>query len=234
MLDLGCGYGGRAVRFVELGARTVTGVEVDDAMVEHCRRYAEEVGADVSFARGAGEDIPLPDASVDLVVMNDVMEHVIDPGRVLTECARVLRPGGRLGTVFPPYYDVTAGSHLHGYATRVPGLNALFPTRTLKAATGRRLEEQGITYRPLFRDIPSDKLWNLNGLTVAGFKRLVSRSAFTPERLWYLGHRDHRLIEGATPPLRRVAFAAFELPAQIPGLQELCCVRICALLRRTP
>jgi SAM-dependent methyltransferase len=234
VLDLGCGFGGRTVRFAELGARSVTGVEIDDEIVEHCRDFADRRGADVDFRTGAGESLPLPDASVDLILMNDVMEHVVDPERVLAECARVLRPGGRVATVFPPYYDVTSGSHLHGYATRVPGLNLVFRTGTLKRAARARLEEQGVEWRRYLREEPSDRLWNQNGLTVHGFRRLVRRSPLVPERVLYLGHRDHRVADPAErmSVLRRVAFAAFELPAQVPLLQELCCLRICAVLSR--
>jgi SAM-dependent methyltransferase len=232
VLDLGCGFGGRTVRFEELGARTVTGVEIDAAMVEHCRVFAAARGAAARFVTGSGEALPLGDHTLDLVVMNDVMEHVVDPARVLAECARVLRPGGLLATVFPPYYDVSSGSHLHGYATRLAGLNAVVPTRVLKAAARRRLEEQRIDYRLYFREVPTDKLWNQNGLTIRGFNRLLRRAPFTAEQIWHLGHRDHRLLDPPPRGLRRAAFVPFELSARTPFLQELFCLRVCAILRR--
>ncbi|MDP8909861.1 MAG: class I SAM-dependent methyltransferase [Chloroflexota bacterium] len=233
VLDLGCGFGGRTVRFAELGARSVTGVEISDAIVEEARAFAAERGAAVTFRVGSGEAIPLPDASVDLVLMNDVMEHVVTPAEVLAETARVLRPGGRLIVVFPPYYDLTGGSHLHGHSTRIPGLNLLFPSRVLRRAVRMHLTERGIPFDTFFRDLPTDKLFNLNGLTARGFRRLVSRSSFEAERLWYIGHRDRRLSDRPTPrwSLRSAAFAAFEIPAQLPVLQELCCARICVVLR---
>lgn len=233
VLDLGCGFGGRTVRFAELGARTVTGVEVTQSTVEHARLFAASHGAAVDFRVGSGEAIPLGDASVDLVLMNDVMEHVVSPAAVLAETARVLRPGGRLVTVFPPYYDLTGGSHLHGHSTRLPGLNLVFPTHVLRRAVRRHLTERGIAFESFFRDAPTDKLFNLNGLTARGFRRVVARSPFRAERIWYIGHRDRRLSD--RPPerwsLRSAGFVLFEAPAQVPLLQEVCCARICAVLQ---
>ena len=235
ILDLGCGFGGRPVRMAELGASSVAGVEVSPQMVEHARRFAAKRRAEIDFVVGTGEQLPFAASTFDLICMNDVMEHVVDPGRVLAECHRVLRPGGRVALAFPPYYDITGGSHLHGYATRFPGLNLLLPTRTLKAAARRRLQEQGIDPRPWFREVPTDKLWNQNGLTVRGFLRLVERSPLSAEQIWFLGHRDHRLMDhqGAARWLRRVVFAPFELAARVPPIREVACLRICAVLQRT-
>jgi 2-polyprenyl-3-methyl-5-hydroxy-6-metoxy-1,4-benzoquinol methylase len=236
VLDLGSGFGGRPVAYLEHGAARVTGIEIANEPVERAREFAAHMrAADATFAVGTGEEIPSDDDSFDLITMNDVMEHVVSPERVLAECWRVLRPGGRLALVFPPYFDVTAGSHLSGYATSVPGLNALFSTSTLKRAATVVLEEREAPHwRNFLRDVPSDELWNMNGLTVREFKRLVERSPFQIERRSYIGHLDHRLSDrrGLALALRMPAFLLAELPAQLPLVQELCCARICCLLRK--
>ena len=235
VLDLGCGFGGRPVRYLERGARSVIGVEIADGMVTHARRFAAASGVTgATFCVGMGEAIPCPDRSVDLVTMNDVMEHVLDPVAVVEECHRVLRPGGRLALVFPPYFDLTGGSHLHGYATRFPGLNLLFPTRALKRAALLRFAEQGIDHRPHLREAPGDKLWNQNGLTVRSFSSIVTRSQFEVEQLRFIGHLDHRLTNhrGAAARIRRPLYWLAEAPAQLPVLQEIACMRVVALLRR--
>src|SRR5262245_41817819 len=113
VLDVGCAYGGRTVRFAELGARTAVGVDIKPEMVAVATAFAADRGADnASFRLGADEAIPADDGSADLIVMNDVLEHVVSPRSILRECRRVLRPGGLAAIVFPPYYDVSAGSHL--------------------------------------------------------------------------------------------------------------------------
>jgi SAM-dependent methyltransferase len=233
ILDLGSGFGGRTVRFAELEARSVIGVEVRDEMVQLGARFAAERDSTATFDIGSAERIPLPADCVDLVLMNDVMEHVLDPAAALAETARVLRPGGSLIVVFPPYYDLTGGSHLHGYATRVPGLNLLFPTRVLRRAVRADLAAKQIAFDTFFRDVPTDKLFNQNGITVRGFGRIVRSSAFEVDRLWYIGHRDRRLSDRAPArwSLRSAAYRCFELPAQVPFVQEVCCARVCAALR---
>jgi SAM-dependent methyltransferase len=236
VLDLGSGYGGRPVKFIDYGATEVVGVEIAEEHIVHGRAFAEErkMTDQVRFVRGTGEEIPQPDESFDLVTMMDVMEHVVDPPRVLEECWRVLRPGGRLALIFPPYYDLTQGSHLHGYATRLPGLNLVFGTRSLRSATRRLIDEQGVEFERFFRDVPTDKLWNQNGLTVRSFQRTVAESPLDLEWLYLMGHLQYRRWHetgsffGPARPLHKVVQAVGEAPL----LRELACSRICAVLRR--
>jgi ubiquinone/menaquinone biosynthesis C-methylase UbiE len=67
-----------------------------DEMLALARTNAEEAGVEnVEFLKGYLEDMPLPDASVDVVISNCVINLTGDKSRVLREAARVLRPGGR-------------------------------------------------------------------------------------------------------------------------------------------
>jgi arsenite methyltransferase len=98
VLDLGSGGG----IDVLLSARRVGptgkayGLDMTDEMLELARRNAASAGADnVEFLKGTIEEIPLPDASVDVVISNCVINLSADKGRVLREAFRVLRPGGR-------------------------------------------------------------------------------------------------------------------------------------------
>lgn len=244
VLDLGCGWGGRPARWLELGARSVCGIEVSDTQVSLAHAFARKRGVESqsTFLVGVGEDVPCTNESFDLVVMNDVLEHVVSPRRVIEECHRVLRPGGRLAIVFPPYYDIHGGSHLDGYATWLQGLNLIFTTRALRGATLRLFIEQGVDPRPYLRDVPSDKLWNMNGLTVSGFERIVARTPFDVEQLWFLGQLDRRNIDpvaGHRHPSSRwrslarpVAYSLAEWAARAPLLREVFCSRVCALLRK--
>ena len=237
VFDLGSGFGGTAVRYLEYGARSVVGMEISAELVEHATRFAEErrVSDRVRFVEGFGEELPLGDGEFDLVTMYDVMEHVVDPRKVVDEAYRVLRPGGLFAVVFPPYYDVTAGSHLHGYATRLPGLNLVFTTRQLKSAATKLFEEQGVDWRHYMREVPSDKLWNQNGLTTAGFRRLVRESRFEPVEMRYLGHRDPRTGNnnpGVDGPVQEAAVRVNRALAQVPVVQEAVCSRVAALLRK--
>ena len=100
VLDLGSGGG----IDVLLSARRVGpdgyayGVDMTDEMLALARRNAAEAGAtNVEFRKGHIEELPLPDASVDVVISNCVVNLSVDKRAVLAEAHRVLRPGGRVG-----------------------------------------------------------------------------------------------------------------------------------------
>jgi ubiquinone/menaquinone biosynthesis C-methylase UbiE len=98
VLDLGSGGG----IDVLLSARRVGpqgkayGLDMTDEMLELARRNAATTGAtNVEFLKGHIEQIPLPDASVDVIISNCVVNLSPDKDAVLAEAYRVLRPGGR-------------------------------------------------------------------------------------------------------------------------------------------
>ena len=72
------------------------GLDMTDEMLELARANAAAAGiANAQFVKGYLEQLPLPDASVDVVISNCVINLSGDKPRVLREAARVLRPGGR-------------------------------------------------------------------------------------------------------------------------------------------
>ena len=110
VLDLGSGGG----IDVLLSARRVGpsgfayGVDMTDDMLTLARANAARAGAsNVEFLKGEIEDVPLPDASVDVVISNCVINLSTDKPAVLAEMFRVLVPGGRIGIT-----DVVAEDHL--------------------------------------------------------------------------------------------------------------------------
>ena len=94
VLDLAAGTGKLTATLVRLGAQ-VTAVEPDPAMLAELRR---ELGSVRSLA-GRAEDIPLPDASVNAVLVGQAM-HWFDLPRAIPEIARVLAPGGVLAALW--------------------------------------------------------------------------------------------------------------------------------------
>jgi arsenite methyltransferase len=98
VLDLGSGGG----IDVLLSARRVGptgkayGLDMTDEMLELARANQARAGAtNVEFLKGDIESIPLPDASVDVIISNCVINLAADKSKVLREAFRVLRPGGR-------------------------------------------------------------------------------------------------------------------------------------------
>jgi SAM-dependent methyltransferase len=98
VLDLGSGGGIDVI----LSARRVGptgrayGLDMTDDMLALARKNATEAGVtNVAFLKGQIEAIPLPDASVDVIISNCVINLSGDKRRVLAEAFRVLKPGGR-------------------------------------------------------------------------------------------------------------------------------------------
>jgi arsenite methyltransferase len=98
VLDLGSGGGADVlISAKRVGASgKAIGLDMTDEMLELARKNAVEAGVqNVEFLKGYLEDIPLPDASVDVVISNCVINLAADKPTVIREAARVLRPGGR-------------------------------------------------------------------------------------------------------------------------------------------
>jgi arsenite methyltransferase len=98
VLDLGSGAGADVL----ISARRVgptgkaIGLDMTDEMLDLARTNATEAGVEnVEFLKGYLEEMPLQDASVDVVISNCVINLSDDKPRVIAEAARVLRPGGR-------------------------------------------------------------------------------------------------------------------------------------------
>jgi SAM-dependent methyltransferase len=100
VLDLGSGGGIDVI----LSARrvgptgTAYGVDMTDEMLALAQQNARDAGVtNVHFLKGVIEEIPLPANSVDVVISNCVINLSVDKPAVLTEMARVLKSGGRIG-----------------------------------------------------------------------------------------------------------------------------------------
>jgi ubiquinone/menaquinone biosynthesis C-methylase UbiE len=91
VLDIACGegYGTRGLK--EAGAASAVGIDRSDQTARHARaKYG------VPTLAADAQAIPLRDASIDLIVSFETIEHVPEPARFLDECRRVLAPGGTL------------------------------------------------------------------------------------------------------------------------------------------
>ena len=140
VLDLGCGAGRFLRALGDAGAQPI-GVELAEAALERARRVAP--GAELHRAEPDG-DLPLADASVDLVWCSEVIEHVADTAHLLTEVRRVLAPGGRILITTPCHGRVqAAGIALARFDAHFDplGQHLRFYTRTSLA---RALREHGL------------------------------------------------------------------------------------------
>ena len=112
-LDAACGTGRHAVKLAELGHRVI-GVDTTDAMLDVARSKLP----DADLRRGRLEQLPLDDATVDVVTCSLALTHVPDLVPVMHEFARVLRPGGTavLSDIHP--FNTLTGGALAGIPDR--------------------------------------------------------------------------------------------------------------------
>lgn len=96
VLDVACGTGDLAIAFAKAGAGQVIGVDFTPEMLRIARHKVREPLPGLTFEEGDAMALRFPDASVDVVSIAFGIRNVQDPARALRECARVLRPGGRL------------------------------------------------------------------------------------------------------------------------------------------
>ncbi|MEO7910876.1 MAG: class I SAM-dependent methyltransferase [Roseiflexaceae bacterium] len=165
ILDLGSGMGGTSVALGLAGAAPLA-FEYNRAYCDIIRLRAGRYDLGLPVVNGAGEQLPFGDASFDLVIAWDVVEHVQDPGLLLAELARVLRPGGRvLLTVINRF--AFRDPHYH-----LPLLNWL-PRPLAEAIIERRgRSKSGADFSD------RQRLSEMHYYTISGFRQLARRYGF--------------------------------------------------------
>ena len=145
MLDIGCGIGTYVRKLGELSTR-VYGIDIDPARV-----HRSESGA---LAAAVSERLPFADGSFDVVLLNEVIEHVQDDAATLREACRVVRPGGHV-VVYAP--------------------NRLYPFETHGVYLGKRYVFGNIPFVNYLPDILRRRLVpHARAYTARGLRRLVA------------------------------------------------------------
>ncbi len=131
LLDVGCGSGELLERLKGLGWQ-VEGVDFDESAVRAARKR------DLKVQHGTLESQGYSDGTFDAVVMSHVIEHVPDPLRLLEECYRILKLGGRLVLVTPNKDSWTHKTFKHNWRGLEPPRHLyVFAPQTLHASTQR-------------------------------------------------------------------------------------------------
>jgi SAM-dependent methyltransferase len=142
VLDLGSGAGADVLISARRvgGSGRAIGLDMTDEMLALARANATQAGVDnAEFVKGYIEEIPLPDASVDVVISNCVINLAADKRRVLAEAARVLRPGGRFAVsdvIADPGMDAATRADMAAWTGCIAGALTEAEFATALAAAG--------------------------------------------------------------------------------------------------
>jgi 2-polyprenyl-3-methyl-5-hydroxy-6-metoxy-1,4-benzoquinol methylase len=93
--DIGCGAGTQAMIWASLRHR-IRALDINASLVDIARKRAAAAGLEIQFDVGSATSLPYADASCDVVLLPELLEHVEDWESCLNEAARILRPGGVL------------------------------------------------------------------------------------------------------------------------------------------
>jgi SAM-dependent methyltransferase len=178
-LEVGCGTGAKLAVYAEVtGARVVAGCDVDLASL----RFGIEHGVlghggNPSLVHAPPYVLPFRDGVFDLVLCEEVLEHVPEPERLLAEIRRVLAPGGRALFLIGPMYLHAKGPHLQSHVA------VLWPHVLFSRSTLERL----VRAAPPGEDLLThDQVWDvfrtLNGHGEGRYRSAVNTCGLTVER----------------------------------------------------
>ncbi len=220
VLDIGCGAAGKTIYYASMGVERIVGVEILGKYRDEAEQLARKYGMEDKFEFFCADasKTPFEDETFDTIIMNDAMEHVDEPEKVLEECYRILKKNGRLYLNFPPY-NHPYGAHLSD-AIGMPWVHVFFSEKTL-------IE----TYKELVRDLPDGKeriefrigkkadgteyFSYINKMTIKRAKTILQNSSFNVE--YY-----------SEEPLRNI----FRYPARLPVLKEFLVKMVVCVLRK--
>jgi 2-polyprenyl-6-hydroxyphenyl methylase/3-demethylubiquinone-9 3-methyltransferase len=93
VLDVGCGAGAQALSWAHLRHRA-RGIDISAPLIDLARQRAAAETLPVEFRVGSATELPFADASADVVIVSELLEHLPDWEACVNEAIRVMRPGG--------------------------------------------------------------------------------------------------------------------------------------------
>lgn len=221
ILEIGCGHGGISIYLSMNGARTVKAIDIsNEALVtaEKIKKNIEEKGClrgeVIEFYNAGAEKLPFPDDSFDIILTDNVLEHLTNLENCIKEFSRVLRKGG---VIYAPCFSSIYsryGSHLK-YGTKIPWLHIFFTEKAICRALYKRALEHpelklfewygGLKLKPLkFQDIRKYK--DLNYITHKKVRVIIKNCGLKLEEFYVNRSIIQKVIIKSLPFLRYTIF----------------------------
>lgn len=220
VLDIGCGAAGKSLYYASLGAKMVHGVDVVERYEKESGKLAESLGLSEKFKFHLCDAAKLEfeDEYFDTIIMNDSMEHVSEPEKVLQQCRRVLKKGGRLFINFCPYHH-PYGAHLSD-VIGMPWVHLFFSEKTMIDAyrylvAGLPDEKDRLAFRFSENEAGEETISYINHMTIKRFNKIIKNCGM--DTIYY----KEISLRKITKPL-----------AVCPGLKELFVKMTAAVLEK--
>ena len=183
VLDVGCGAGGKSLYYASQGAAKVYGVEVVEKYQQEAYELAKQKNLmdKFKFVLQDAANLQFQEHFFDTIIMNDAMEHVNQPEKVLKECYRVLKPGGKLYVNFPPYHH-PYGAHLSD-VIGIPWVHLFFDDQTLIEVYKNLVKkhpdaDNRIGFRISKDENGREYFSYINKMTITRFNKIIDQADF--------------------------------------------------------
>lgn len=206
-----------------LPVKSITGIELDEQQIGLAEKRRAELDLKIQPRFILGDDpakIAMPDRSVDVILVFDVMEHILEYRSVIAEWRRVLRPGGQIFIWWMPWFH-PFGHHIRTLVP-LPWAHVFFSEKTLVRTCAKMFDSPG--YKPRHWDIDENgrkkpnkwkamkELPTVNRLTIKEFERVCSEVGLVFEKRRFVGFRkgkDAGMNLLARLPLCREFFCSY-------------------------
>jgi ubiquinone/menaquinone biosynthesis C-methylase UbiE len=136
VLEIGCGHGGICIFAALVGAKDVVGIDLSDQALKTAEKLKVKVETEtdfklpVSFKKMFAENLAFQNDELDVIIADNVFEHVNSIKEVMDECARVLCSGGKIIVPNFPSFKSKFGSHVK-YGIKLPWVHVFFSESTV-------------------------------------------------------------------------------------------------------
>ena len=222
VLDIGCGWGGKMIYYAEnTQLNTIHGFDIPPYKPEVSEAFARSRSLDnCVFTAAYAEDILYDDNRFDVAIIDDVLEHVQDPEKTVSEAYRVLKPSGTL-IIKSPSFKMMDAHHLDNAITW-PGIHYLLSMKTWAAGLNHLLLDERyrdtLNFSPFYRTVSTRYhkcvTANLNGLDYSDFVQIIGLHDFEVQtmKMW---RRKITRRKGT-----RVKYHLYDLCYRIPLAKE--------------
>lgn len=173
VIDFGCGHGHEVVELAQHGAKQVIGIDTLDKSLRLAQENANKAGVAhlCQFSgAGSGEQSQQTTPLADVILSLDAFEHYNDPGHILHQMRKLLKPDGKILICFGPPWLHPYGGHLFSI---FPWSHILF-TENAQIRWRSDFKSDGAKH---FHEVDG----GLNQMTIRQFRKLVEKSDFTLE-----------------------------------------------------